>query len=350
VVLVSGRSIRCGRQIAEGGFSYVHIAFDSSGKPFALKRIRTQSSEQRKEAEHELEINRSLTKVQHRNILPLIDFGLGSPDEIVLLYPLMRQGSLRDVINRRVVDGRDSHWTPKALLLFFAGICRGLKVLHDKGLAHRDVKVENVLMTENGEPQLMDFGSTTDAVVKIANRVEALKLQDRASQHSTMSYRAPELFDVPSTTDVDSRTDVWSLGCVLFAMCYGFSPFECEFTIRPPYQCRVVECGYLRIIGRIPEPPEALRRHPPLVDTLVARLLQQHPPARPFIDGVLDLVAEARHFLENPSTSINVDLPRSESGDGGGSIGNDSGFANFDPGFGQSTDEFGPLMGKGDSI
>lgn len=209
VTFDSGRTVRCGRQIAEGGFSFVFICFDPSGKPYALKRIRTQSGEQRRAAERELDVHRRLTESHHRNILPLLDCFSNSPEEMVLLYPLMRQGSLRDEINRRVVEGRAPHWATNSLLSLFAGICKGLKVLHDQGLAHRDIKVENVLLTESGEPQLMDFGSASEAVVEVRSRAEALTLQDHASEHSTMSYRAPELFEVASTADVDSRTDVW---------------------------------------------------------------------------------------------------------------------------------------------
>ena len=54
-------------------------------------------------------------------------------------------------------------------------------------------------------------------------------LQDRAAQHSTISYRAPELFDVASDAVLDTRTDVFSLGCLLYCCLYGYSPFECEF-------------------------------------------------------------------------------------------------------------------------
>ena len=118
-----------------------------------------------------------------------------------------------------------------------------------------------------------------------------------------MPYRAPELFDVPSHADVDERTDVWSLGCLLFAMMYGYSPFECEFSSsgsgsaspgggqggdKAGASVTVVECGYLRVIGKIPEPPPAVRRHPRSVDALVARLLTQQPTDRPYISDVIE--------------------------------------------------------------
>ena len=57
-------------------------------------------------------------------------------------------------------------------------------------------------------------------------RRQALEVQEEAEAHSSAPYRAPELFDVPSRCSIDERTDVWSLGCLLYFVMYGCSPFE----------------------------------------------------------------------------------------------------------------------------
>ena len=59
--------------------------------------------------------------------------------------------------------------------------------------------------------------------------LQALHVSDAASEHCTMPYRSPELFDPAVGSKLDSRTDIWALGCLLFAWWYGYSPFECEF-------------------------------------------------------------------------------------------------------------------------
>ena len=75
-------------------------------------------------------------------------------------------------------------------------------------------------------PILMDLGSLAPSPVHITSRAQALAVQDAAAEHSTMPYRAPELFDVKTGGRVDAAVDVWSLGCTLYACLVGRSPFE----------------------------------------------------------------------------------------------------------------------------
>jgi serine/threonine kinase 16 len=74
----------------------------------------------------------------------------------------------------------------------------------------------------------MDFGSAAPARIHINTRQEALAQQDLAAEQCTMPYRAPELFDVKTETTLDEKVDIWSLGCTLYAMGWGQSPFEVD--------------------------------------------------------------------------------------------------------------------------
>ena len=83
------------------------------------------------------------------------------------------------------------------------------------------------MIADNGTtPILMDLGSLNPSPTPITSRALALQVQDQAAEHSTMPYRAPELFDVKTDTVIDTKVDVWSLGCTLYACLVGKSPFE----------------------------------------------------------------------------------------------------------------------------
>ncbi|CAL5867793.1 uncharacterized protein PFLUO_LOCUS2014 [Penicillium psychrofluorescens] len=93
--------------------------------------------------------------------------------------------------------------------------------------AHRDVKPGNIMIDDDGQtPILMDLGSLSLSPIAITSRSLALAVQDTAAEHSTMPYRAPELFDVKTGSIIDTKVDVWSLGCTLYACLVGKSPFE----------------------------------------------------------------------------------------------------------------------------
>lgn len=84
----------------------------------------------------------------------------------------------------------------------------------------------NIIISDDGKPLLMDFGSAIPAKVTINNNKEAMKHQDIVNEHSSMPYRSPELMDVKVGSDINEKVDVWSLGCSIFTMAYGESPFE----------------------------------------------------------------------------------------------------------------------------
>lgn len=298
VALDGGRRVRIKKQLAEGGFGYVYLAQDAhTGEVYALKKMLCQTQDQLKAAKREIVYHREL---RHPNLLPLVDSRVQQQHPVpssstgiyaFLLFPYMPGGSLRDEIDKRILrplatTGVMGALPEVALLRLFRGVLLGVQALHEHkpALAHRDIKPENVLLKSDGvTPVLIDFGSMVVADRRVGNRSEALLIQEDAAQNSTMTYRAPELFDVSSDACLDAKVDVWSLGCLLFALMFGYSPFEVEFGEggRP----RVVECTFLRVIGKVPWPP----RHGisgGLVE-MVGWILQQDPKKRPAVNEVL---------------------------------------------------------------
>ncbi len=83
------------------------------------------------------------------------------------------------------------------------------------------------MISDSGtSPILMDLGSLAPSPLPITSRALALQTQDLAAEHSTLPYRAPELFDTQVGSSIDTKVDIWSFGCTLYACLVGKSPFE----------------------------------------------------------------------------------------------------------------------------
>eukprot|EP00092_Neocalanus_flemingeri_P015180 GFUD01016397.1.p1 GENE.GFUD01016397.1~~GFUD01016397.1.p1 ORF type:complete len:325 (-),score=133.48 GFUD01016397.1:44-1018(-) len=231
-VVVEGVRYRVVRQLAEGGFSTVDLVEDSrSGKKYAMKRITCHSTEDQNLATREVEITSSL---EHPNIVIVVGSSTSGTADIVhnytsqvlIVFPFYQRGTLHDELERRQLT--NSPLPQATLLSIFSSICSAVKELHHSSppLSHRDIKPHNILLDKDLSPVLMDFGSTTSARVTISNMKEAQYLQDTAAERSSMCYRPPELFQVNSSCDLDERTDIWSLGCLLYAMMFYQSPYD----------------------------------------------------------------------------------------------------------------------------
>lgn len=97
----------------------------------------------------------------------------------------------------------------------------------ERAYAHRDIKPGNIMIDDDGRmPILMDLGSLAPSPIPITSRSQAIAVQDTAAEHCTMPYRAPELFDVKTGSVIDTKVDIWSLGCTMYACLVGKSPFE----------------------------------------------------------------------------------------------------------------------------
>lgn len=87
--------------------------------------------------------------------------------------------------------------------------------------------IGNIMIADDGHtPILMDMGSLAPSPTRITSRSRALALQDEAAEHSTLPYRAPELFEPNTGSTIDTKVDIWSLGCTVYACLAGKSPFE----------------------------------------------------------------------------------------------------------------------------
>lgn len=241
--LASGQSIQVGsyrvnvvRLLAEGGFGCVYLVSDrgDSGRQMALKILNCQTKEQVQDAQLELNALRQCSG--HQNIINLLDYsqsfnphggsGSATGSHTLFLYPLFPLGTAWDAIENAQRDDRRWPFSEKRALQIVLGMARALDFMHGKNLAHSDVKPHNVLLNEENVAVLMDLGSVTTARRHISTRKEALNVEEEAASKTSAPYRPPELTSVPNPIQLDERTDIWGLGCSMFCLAFGYSPFE----------------------------------------------------------------------------------------------------------------------------
>ena len=238
--------VRISQKIAEGGYSCVFLGEsveeELSGLPrkYAVKRIACGGKEQKDEAMKEIDV---MMRLNHPNILPIRGHavvpavGPGPALEHVYMLFDMYDGNVWDVVQSRVQVGRPLR--SEEIRSICRQLCLALKAMHDEHLCHRDVKPHNIMLKDvcsypygpwsdvsDAPAVLMDFGSVKSDVVVIADRKSALQTQEDAERYTTAPYRAPELWDVPSACTIDTKVDVWAVGCVLYYSIVGETPFE----------------------------------------------------------------------------------------------------------------------------
>jgi serine/threonine kinase 16 len=153
---------------------------------------------------------------------------------------------------------------------------------------------------DGATPILMDLGSIAPSPTPITSRSLALQVQDTAAEHSTMPYRAPELFDVKTDSIVDTKVDIWSLGCTLYACLVGKSPFEArsDETGGSLSICvlggdwRFPDEGPQRGKQKAPVPAPGDEAISDAVKDVVRRCLTLEPSERPDVDELIAVVEE----------------------------------------------------------
>ena len=191
-----------------------------------------------------------------------------------------------------------------------------------RAYAHRDIKPGNIMIADDGKtPILMDLGSLAPSPTPITSRSLALAVQDTAAEHSTMPYRAPELFDVKTGSVIDTKVDIWSLGCTLYACLTGKSPFEARSDETGGSLSICVLSGDWRFPDEGPK-REVKGKHKAAngatdgpssdsaisdgVKDVVRKCLKVEPAERPNIDELIGLIEELLESL--PSDNERDDL------------------------------------------
>jgi len=198
------------RVLGRGGMAVVWLARDRKLKrPVAIK-VLDPSVSARIGAERFVREVRITAPLQHPNILPLLDSG--TVDGIVYsVMPFVEGESLRDRLDH------ESPLPVEEALLFAREIAEALDYAHQRGIVHRDVKPENILIS-NGAAVIADFG-----IARATNLPGDPNLTSAGVPLGTPAYMSPE--QASGRAEVDGRSDVYALGCTLYEMLAGHLPF-----------------------------------------------------------------------------------------------------------------------------
>ena len=242
-------------QLGEGGMATVYKAYDTRlERHVAIKVILTQKQYTEKFLKRFEREARALAQLTHPNIVGIIDYG----DHEGLPYLVMEyipSGTLKLRL------GKPIPYQEAARML--APIARALAYAHEKKIIHRDIKPANILITQSGEPMLSDFG-----IAKILEAEETVDLTGTGIGVGTPEYMSPEQ---AQGKPVDARSDIYSLGVVLFEMVTG----------RKPYQADTPMAVVWKLASEpLPRPRQFVSDLPEAVEGILLKALAKNPEDR----------------------------------------------------------------------
>jgi serine/threonine protein kinase/tetratricopeptide (TPR) repeat protein len=228
-------------ELGQGGMGRVYKVHDTKvGEKIALKLIRPEAGLDRKSLErfsNELKLAR---KVRHKNVCQMFDLGEDRGVRYITME-YVRGEDLRQLI-RKV--GRLS---PGQTVAIARQVCAGLEEAHKLNVVHRDLKPQNIMLDEDGSARIMDFG--------IARSLAGKSTTGAGVLIGTPEYMSPEQVE---GKDVDQRSDIYSLGVILYEMVTGRRPFDGETPLSIAHKQRYEAPEDPRKIN--PQVPDGLAR------------------------------------------------------------------------------------------
>ena len=212
----------------------------------------------------------SIAKLNHPNIVTVYDVGERDGLPFIVM---------------ELVDGQSLHEDRpddlESILAITRQICSALQHAHSQGIIHRDIKPENVLLDQDGNARLMDFGIARSA---------ASRLTQQGTLIGTIHYIAPEQ---ALGEDIDQRVDLYSLGVMLYELVTGELPFESEDPLAV-----ITQHLHAPVV-----PPRAKDETIPLeLDTLIQQLMAKNPLDRP------ESAADVQIVLEGITANLDVGM------------------------------------------
>lgn len=241
--------------VAVGGMATVYRARDNRlDRPVALKIMHPYLAQSPNLVQRFRQEARAIARLSHPGIVNVYDQGVvGGAAYMVMEY--VNGPNLRSVIRER------GCFSVRESFTMIIQILQALAVAHEAGMIHRDVKPENVLITPSGRAKVADFG--------LARAVSEQTASTTGSVMGTVAYLAPELI---SAEQSDARTDIYSVGIMLYEMLAGFPPFHHDTAI---------QVAWSHVNEDVPALDKELPWVPSQISELICDLTARDPALRP---------------------------------------------------------------------
>jgi serine/threonine protein kinase len=268
-------------RLGGGGMAVVYRAVQQPlGREVALKALSSELFQDEGFVKRFETEAKTLAKLDHPNILPIYDFEV-LDGSAFLTMPLIRGGTLRDVLNRGPME-------PLMAWRYLREIGDGLQHAHDAGIVHRDLKPTNVLIHTDGRAMLADFGLARGAGQPTHLTTIGLAI-------GTPGYMAPEQV---MGHDVDKRADIYAMGVLTFEMLTGRLPFA---------GTNRMEVAYATVNSPIPSAVKLNANLPDELDQLLTKVLAKDPGQRP--QSVRELLAQMARLPQRRASGVTVAAP-----------------------------------------
>ena len=210
--------------LGSGGMGHIYLAEDEQlGRKIALKLISPQFASDARRVQRFEQEALAASALNHPNICVIHELGITESGRHFIAMEYIQGVTLREQLSRGKLPLRQA-------LNVAVQVAGALASAHASGIIHRDIKPENIMQRPDGYIKVLDFG-----LAKLTETLPGLKLQDTISTkvHSeigmlmgTVKYMSPEQLQDTKDIKIDERTDIWSLGVVLYEMVTGESPFK----------------------------------------------------------------------------------------------------------------------------
>ena len=278
---MSLRNFEILNKVGEGAYSEVHkVIRKSDGVVYALKKVKFGSLTQ-KEKENSVNEIRILASISHPNVIPFKEAFIDeASNHLCLVTEFADDGDLLQKITS--VKKRRTHFPEPEIWQIFIQTLNGLKALHDLNILHRDIKCANVYLFKNGIIKIGDMN-----VSKVA------KMGLLYTQTGTPYYASPEVWkDCP----YDSKSDIWSLGCVIYEAA----------GLNPPFQATDMKGLYRKVtLGDFPPIPSMYSED---LTKLIRMLLKVDPKQRPSCEMLLNHPIVKAHCVPAEPVEVQNEL------------------------------------------